>query len=277
MRGMIGSSVMWADDFFLLLQRGLDRRVRRRRPTVPIEGRSRTGLEAGAGGGPAARGPSRAPRPRPWHGARDGGDPVARRRHLRQRGAHAPARARLRPLRPEPGRPRAPRLPPRRPRGGRDRAPPVQLPPGSEPRRTAPATPAARRLRRRLHPARAPRADGRLQRVASRTDHAPAPARVRLTDAPHAADPSVRVPALPARPDLLGRRARGRGVPRPPEPARAPGLRPPAGGRQAPGAPSRAGGTGVGRGGPAAARRVAPAPALRLTTPEALPKCTRPG
>ena len=35
---------MWADDFFLLLQRGLDRRVRR--PTVPFEGRSRAGLAA---------------------------------------------------------------------------------------------------------------------------------------------------------------------------------------------------------------------------------------
>lgn len=44
---------MWADSFFLLLPRGLDRRVcfgraprrdRRRRPTVPIEGRSRAGL-----------------------------------------------------------------------------------------------------------------------------------------------------------------------------------------------------------------------------------------
>jgi len=37
---------MWAGAFFLLLQRGLDRRVRRRRPTVPFEGRSCAGLAA---------------------------------------------------------------------------------------------------------------------------------------------------------------------------------------------------------------------------------------
>jgi hypothetical protein len=56
---------MWADSFFLFPPRGLDRRVRlgpapgrdrRRRPTVPIEGRSRAGLAAAsATGGPSLR------------------------------------------------------------------------------------------------------------------------------------------------------------------------------------------------------------------------------
>src|SRR5262249_62278667 len=74
----------------------------------------------------------------------------------------------------------------------------------------------------RLHPdvigARgAARADGRLQRVASRTDHARAATRVLVADAADAPHTSRLLPALPSRPDLLGRRARGRDVPPAPQ------------------------------------------------------------
>src|SRR5215831_12283089 len=73
--------------------------------------------------------------------------------------------------------------------------------------------------------------------MAPRTGDAGSPAGVRLADAPPAHSPRD-VSALRARPDLLGRRARGRGVQRAPQPPVARGLRPPAGGRAPPRAPS---------------------------------------
>src|SRR5947208_6592554 len=78
--------------------------------------------------------------------------------------------------------------------------------------------------------------------MAPRSHHARPAARVLVADAPDAAHASGDVPAVRARPDLLGRRAPGPGVPRPSEPARTPGLGPPPGGGAARGprpAPAR--------------------------------------
>src|SRR5215470_19655454 len=93
--------------------------------------------------------------------------------------------------------------------------------------------------------------------MAPRTGDAGSPAGIRLADAPPADSPRD-VSALRARPDLLGRRARGRGVQRAPEPAVARGLRPPPGGRApapAPPPPARF---------PIRRRRRAPAPRITL-------------
>ena len=79
------------------------------------------------------------------------------------------------------------------------------------------------------------RADGGLQRVASRAGDARPPPRVRVADAAPAHAPGD-VPALRPRPDLLGRGARRRGVPRAPEPAGPRGVRSSAGGRAPPAA-----------------------------------------
>src|SRR5947199_7097713 len=65
--------------------------------------------------------------------------------------------------------------------------------------------------------------------MAPRSHHARPAARVLVADAPDAAHASGDVPAVRARPDLLGRRAPGPRVPRPPEPHRPRGLGPPAG------------------------------------------------
>src|SRR6185436_8358641 len=154
----------------------------------------------------------------PRHAGRDGRDPLLRQWHLRQRRAHAPARAELGAVRSVVRRSRAARLSARGPGPGPHRGAPLQLPlrPGL-PRAPGPARSPGRlspggRLRRTAAARRG------LQRVASRPGNAPAPSRVFLAHAPDAPHASGGVPAVPARPDLLGRRAAGRGVSRPPQP-----------------------------------------------------------
>src|SRR5439155_5009418 len=130
------------------------------------------------------------------------------------------------------GRARAPRGLAGGPRREGRAAPRLQLPPGVGTLRATSAARAARPVHPRLRAARrAARAPRRLQRVAPRSHHARPPARVLVADAPDAAHASGDVPAVRPRPDLLGRGAPGSGVPCPPEPPRAGGLRPPAGGR----------------------------------------------
>src|SRR2546428_546955 len=192
----------------------------------------RRGAAGGHPGGRQRQGdgrPGRVPREQARHGAGDGRDAPARRRHLRQRRAHAAARGGLRPPRPEPRPARAARLPARG--RGRQRRRPARLQLPLRPR--LPRAARAARAAGGLHPRGLVRGtaggDGRLQRVAPRARHARAPPGVRVADAAHARHASRRLPALPARPHLLGRGARGRGLPRPPEPPRARRLRPPPG------------------------------------------------
>src|SRR5205085_1272104 len=115
----------------------------------------------------------------------------------------------------------------------------LQLPLRARLPRAARAARAAGGLHPRRLVRRPARRDGRLQRVAPRTRHARASPGVQVADAADAPDPSRHVPAVPARPDLLGRRARGRGLSRASKPPRTRRLRSPAGDGTAARAPAR--------------------------------------
>src|SRR3989442_2714128 len=247
----------------------------RSRPDRQGHRRDQTRRDRPAGGPSGERGGPRRPGPLPVVAARhargDGRDArLRRRRHLRQRGAHAAAGAELAALRSLLRRPRAARLPAGGPERQRHRAARLQLPlrPGlsraPRPGGAAVRLPEGRRLR-----GPAP-GGGRLQRVAPGAGHPRPPPRILLSHAPHAPHASGLVPALPARPHLLGRRAGGSGVPRPPQPPGPRRLRPPAGRRPPARATARAHGALPHRR-RAAAGRIATPTDLPPVDPEPLP------